>query len=95
MKQRTYGKFTDAELKIIKTNSGKVTVEQLAVLLGKNYQNTSGALRYHKVAFTPYRAPRTGNQYRKEDSALNNQEKDKKGNPKYLTDKIMREYSYM
>ena len=66
--KRKFREFTPEELKVIKSNSGKVTLVKLAEIMGINYTNLSTALNQHRVPFTPFKTPKV--MPKKESSAL-------------------------
>lgn len=85
---RTYPKFTTAELKTIKANEHKVTLKDLAKLMGTSYTNLSGRLKQNRVVFNP-KITRTRSAM-KEDLSMN-----KKVNEKgqaLVTDAILAEW---
>lgn len=90
MNRRNYRVFTPEELIVIKENSGKKTLAELAEIMNINYSNLSSMLNQHRVFFAPLRVSKVT---RTKTKAGLTKEKNEKGEM-LLTDKMMTEYAY-
>lgn len=88
MSERKFRPFEESELKVIKENSGKITLMELSKKLEMNYCNLSTALKQHQVPFIPAKAIRKS--VVKESSSMNRKFNDE--GLEILTDEMMEEW---
>jgi hypothetical protein len=88
MTARKARNFTEDELKIIKENSGKISLRELSIQLKYNYTNLSTALKQHKVDFKAKKSVKTRTVYT---TSIMMRKKDEKGRS-LLTDEHLKEW---